>query len=51
MSAHVLFIAPVTYTFSPLFFYRIHATINMLPFQIKENMVNYKKMVHPPSGK
>ncbi len=50
MSADVLFIAQLPVTFSPLFFYRIRAKINVLPFQIKENMVNHKKMVHPPSA-
>ena len=48
MSADVLFIAQEPNTISTLFFYRIRATINVLPFQIKENMVNHKKMVHPP---
>ena len=48
MSADVLFIAQLPYTISTHFFYRIRATINVLLYQIKENMVNHKKMVHPP---
>lgn len=50
MSVITLSFSKLTYTISSLFFYRIRATINVLPFQIKENMVNHKKMVHPPSA-
>ncbi len=51
MSAIVLF----TYQ-EPFYFSSLpatdEATVNSaLPFQIKENMVNHKKMVHPPCEK
>ena len=50
MSAHVLFITEVPYTFSSLVSVKASDAVIRLPFQIKENMVNHKKMVHPPAA-
>ncbi|WP_161499218.1 hypothetical protein [Flavipsychrobacter stenotrophus] len=50
MSADVLFIAQLPVTFSPLVSAKASDAVIALPFQIKENMVNHKKMVHPPSA-
>jgi hypothetical protein len=49
MSVITLSIFKLPCTFSPLVSVKASATVIALPFQIKENMVNHKKMVHPPS--
>lgn len=48
MSAHVLFNNQVPFAFSLLIPAKAPDVNNRLPFQLKENMVNHKKMVHPP---
>lgn len=49
MSVITLSIFKLPCTFSPLVSVKASAAITALPFQIKENMVNHKKMVHPPN--
>ena len=49
MSVYTLSDTRFHYTFSPHVSAKASATIIALPFQIKQNIVNHKKMVRPPS--
>lgn len=48
MSAYVLFNDQVPFAFTSFLSARVVRTNNTIPFQIKETMVNHKRMVHPP---
>lgn len=48
MSADVLLITKVPFASSLLASERTTEKVSSQLFQIKENMVNHKKMVHPP---